>query len=83
MREHRYLPFSSLGCSIIFWSFDLLLEAALERDYYMTGNYLSHSNRVQWLTLLRSSAQEALEFGIVDGILEKRPAMDADASSGP
>ncbi|KAH6917661.1 ATP-dependent Clp protease proteolytic subunit [Coprinopsis sp. MPI-PUGE-AT-0042] len=29
------------------------------------------------------TAQEALEFGIVDGILEKRPVLDTDASSGP
>ncbi|KAJ2931126.1 hypothetical protein H1R20_g5920, partial [Candolleomyces eurysporus] len=29
------------------------------------------------------TAQEALEFGIIDGILEKRPPFEGDSFSGP
>ncbi|KAG2160233.1 Clp protease-domain-containing protein [Suillus bovinus] len=41
-------------------------ERALERDYFMTGK-----------TFL---AQEALNFGIVDGILEKRPSSEGNSN---
>ncbi|KXN84801.1 Putative ATP-dependent Clp protease proteolytic subunit, mitochondrial [Leucoagaricus sp. SymC.cos] len=44
-------------------------EKALERDYYMTE------------MLTYSLAQEAMDFGIVDGILERRPRSESTEAS--
>ena len=48
-------------------------EKALERDYFMTGKLWAVSLTPHCLlTLLRKIAKEALDFGIVDSILERR-----------
>jgi len=49
-------------------------EKALERDYYMTG-IVSLSLLI--LFCLQCLAQEAVRFGIVDGVLERRPTSDS------
>ena len=52
-------------------------ERALERDYYMTGR-VGFPCAVYSQTLNPDTAEEAKDFGIVDGILEKRPASETD-----
>ena len=67
-----------------------LVEKALERDYFLTGKHnlipviafprvqvADFSSRVP-LNIGIIAAQEALEFGIVDSVLEKRPRMETD-----
>jgi hypothetical protein len=68
------------GClTLIFCLLPVPTETALERDYFMTGSSLPPwSPRRQ--THLSSAAQDALEFGIVDGILERRPKFDAEST---
>jgi len=51
------------------------IEKALERDYYMTGIVSCIFADLDLLTV--SLAQEAMEFGIVDGVLERRPTSDS------
>jgi hypothetical protein len=47
-------------------------ETALERDYFMTGMPLVVGLRRLFYSRVCFTAEEALEFGIVDEILEKR-----------
>ncbi len=54
-------------------------ETALERDYFMTGSFAS-SVVIEPLNRIMLAAQEALDFGIVDGILERRPKFDIEST---
>jgi hypothetical protein len=74
----------------VFTCFAIFLtpENALERDHFMTGTSESARCRLVQkicrqitLLMLTLTAQEALEFGIVDGILEKSPKSDSDMPS--
>jgi hypothetical protein len=55
----------------------LLAETALERDYFMTGTYtrVGVQDKANAFACL---AREALSFGIVDSILEKRPKSEGE-----
>lgn len=55
----------------------LSTETALERDYFMTGKWRHAIQNVLCPYPLLFLAQEALEFGIVDRVLEKRPKMES------
>lgn len=57
-------------------------EKALERDYFMTGMSPKSYERSSFVSVsdVSAAAKEALEFGIVDGILEKRPKTDSSES---
>ncbi|KAG8220216.1 Clp protease-domain-containing protein, partial [Butyriboletus roseoflavus] len=52
-------------------------EKALERDYFMTGK-VRLIDAIYRHVHVACKALEALEFGIVDGILEKRPSSESD-----
>jgi hypothetical protein len=61
--------------------FSAPIETALERDYFMTGLLLLPNSAGARLTDLNSrAAQQALDFGIVDGILERRPKFDVEST---
>jgi hypothetical protein len=54
----------------------MTLATALERDYFMTGSSVITGSSVG-RSYVCFSAQEAMDFGLVDGILERRLTLDS------
>ena len=65
--------------SLLSLIFGIYTENALDRDHFMSGE---EPFGFDLLFLLRClTAQDALKFGLIDGILEKSPKRDSDNPS--
>ena len=75
----RFGPLQAYYSILSSW-FDPLCqtEKALERDYFLTGELASDICGMMHLLTCTRLAKEALDFGLVDGILEKRPTPETD-----
>lgn len=54
------------------------IEKALERDYFLTGTLTYFSTIDPGTLTMLLAANEALDFGIVDSVLEKRPESESN-----
>ena len=54
---------------------------ALERDYFMTGRSTINGSAIEFRVFIYILAQEAVDFGLVDGVLERRLTLDSKEPS--